>query len=331
MKSYLFTIYAVGLVFLLTACQTSPTPKATKTDNKDCESISHALGKTEVCDPPERVVALDSHVLDLLLALEVSPIGYAQPRYVASGNAGQSLDNIRYLGKYLTEPPVNIGTREQPSLETITQLNPDLIVGHGVSGQLHPKLSQIAPTVFPRQNWEAYQTQYSWQRELTLLGQLLNQEQKAQQVIKQHQQRLTQTKEQLKPIRQKHPRVLLLAMSGLNQMSVFTGETFPGTLLTQLGWELVLPKGKTPQYGEIPIGLETLPNLKPDLIIVMASGYTAVEAMEQQWQDHPLLQSLPAWKANNVYFVDYQLWSRIRGPLAAEQIFTQLQQQFPAN
>lgn len=316
-------IYAVGLLLLLTACNNPPPPNTTQT--KDCESISHALGKTEVCNAPERVVALDPHVLDLLLSLEVTPIGYAQPRYVASGKAGESLENIRYLGKYMSKPPVNIGTRNQPSLEAITQLNPDLIVGYGVSGQLYPKLSQIAPTVFPRQNWEDYQAQYSWQRELKLLGELLDQEQKAQQVLKQYQQQLSGAKAKLKPVIEKHPRVLLLAMSGVNKMSVFTEETFPGTLLTQLGWELATPQGKTPQYGEIPISLETLPSLEPDLIIVMASGYNSVEAIKQQWQKHSLLKSLPVWEENNVYFVDYQLWSRIRGPLAAEQIFTQLQ------
>lgn len=327
MKSHLFQISAVGLVFLLTACQNSPTPNS---NGKSCETITHPLGATEICEQPQRVVALDSHILDLLLALDIQPIGYAQPRYVASGKAGESLNNIRYLGNYLDEPPINIGTRNQPSLEAIARLNPDLIVGEGVDEKLYDQLSQVAPTVFPRKDIASYKAQFPWQKELKLLGEIFDREAKAQQILTEHQQRLAQSKEQLQPLTENQPRVLLLAMSALDRISVFTEETFPGTLLTELGWELAIPEGESPRYGEVPVSLETLPDLKPDLIIVMASGYTAVEAIEKQWQDHPLLQALPAWKANNVYFVDYQLWSRIRGPLAAEQIFTQLEEKLPA-
>ena len=114
----------------------------------------------------------------------------------------------------------------------------------------------------------------------------------------------------------------------LFRSEVFADETFAGALLQDLGFKLVTPEGLQASSSEIPISLETLPQLNSDRIIVMASGKSNVEKIEKVWQQNPILRSLPAFQAGQVYFVDYQLWSRIRGPIATKLIIKQIRSLF---
>ena len=295
-------------------------------DSSECQVVKHPLGKTQICGQPQRVVALEDDILDLLLSLGVQPIGYAESRHVASDNFGEPLQQIKYLGKYLKRSPINVGTGQQPSLETILRLNPDLILGIYESS-LHSKLSRIAPSLFPVQNWQAHVENYRWQQTLLVLGEIFKREQRAQQVIEEHQRRIARARADLEPI-SRDSSVLLLSMSGLDRIEVFTEKTHTGTLLTDLGFELVVPEGLQANYGQIQISLETLPQLNADRIIVMASGQSNVERIEKVWEQNPILRSLPAFQAGQVYFVDYQLWSRIRGPIATKLIIKQIRSLF---
>nr|WP_256387468.1 ABC transporter substrate-binding protein [Chroococcidiopsis sp. TS-821] len=147
--------------------------------------------------------------------------------------------------------------------------------------------SQIAPTL-PLSHSDRH-----WQDDLLTLGRVTHREQQAQQVIQDYNKRMTDTKEKFKALQGKQ--LLLLSISGLDSIEVFTKQTFAGNLLEELGFELVLPKLPV-RYGAIPISLELLP------------------------------QSLPAYQAKQVYFVDYHFWSRITGPIATELVIEQLQQ-----
>ncbi|PSO78701.1 MAG: hypothetical protein BRC44_10435 [Cyanobacteria bacterium QS_4_48_99] len=131
--------------------------------------------------------------------------------------------------------PDHVGTRQQPSLETILRLNPDLILkNYGADQSLYTRLSQIAPTLFFRDGSNNYQ----WQQGIRTIAQVTNREQRAQQVIKQHNQRIARARSELKSLT-RGSEILLLAMSGLDRIEVFTGETFAGDLLRNLGFKLV--------------------------------------------------------------------------------------------
>ncbi len=58
----------------------------------------------------------------------------------------------------------------------------------------------------------------------------------------------------------------------------------------------------------------------------MASGDSSVDQVRQVWESNSILQSLPAYQSNQVYFVDYQLWSRIQGAIAAELVIDQVRE-----
>jgi ferric hydroxamate transport system substrate-binding protein len=96
------------------------------------------MGSTEIVGTPERIVALDWSASEILLAMGVQPIAVAD------------LEGMKqYLRPEGLSPDiVDVGTIEEPNLEMITQLNPDLILGESLSqSRLYEILSSIAPTV----------------------------------------------------------------------------------------------------------------------------------------------------------------------------------------
>jgi iron complex transport system substrate-binding protein len=92
-------------------------------------------------------------------------------------------------------------------------------------------------------------------------------------------------------------------------------------LLQDLGFQVL-----NPEEGDssLNFSLEVLPQLGADMILVMPTGSNTIANAKQQWQNNPILQSIPASKAGKVYFMDYEL-TRIRGPIAAEIFINQLQ------
>ncbi|HEY9656340.1 MAG TPA: ABC transporter substrate-binding protein, partial [Crinalium sp.] len=162
-----------------------------------------------------------------------------------------------------------------------------------------------------------------WQDSLLKLGKALNREARAQQAIAHHQQQIALVRNDLKSVA-KRSRVLLLAMLAMNQIDIFTGDTYAGGLLKELGFQLIIPEHLPVQQQVINTSLETLPQLQTDTIIVMASGNSSVGSISKAWWNNAILRSLPASQTQRVYFVDYQLWSRIEGPIAAELILNQI-------
>lgn len=90
-----------------------------------------------------RVVSLEFLFTESLLALDVTPVGVADPRGYAHW--------VKYRADRLEggeSAGVSVGTREQPNLEAIAALHPDLIVAYAYRHErLFDALVRIAPTV----------------------------------------------------------------------------------------------------------------------------------------------------------------------------------------
>lgn len=291
----------------------SGTPQSQQSGS-GCQVIQHDAGETQLCGQPQQVVALDPHTLDILLSLNVQPIGYAEEERALLGRPqiGVPIAQIKYLGDRVKSSPTSVGTRLQPSLEAIAQLGPDLIVGENFNDLSYNNLVKIAPTLFLSGNGRD-----DWKQNLQVLGKALGRETVARQVIQQHNQHIASAKAQLAPIT-RQSNVLLMELSGLDGIEVYPNQTYPGDLLADLGFNLVLPGPVENLASSRKISLEVLPQLDADLIFVMASGENTVENAKAQWEKNPILRSLPPSQDGRVYFVDYQLWNRIRGPIAAE-------------
>lgn len=114
-------LVALGLsaALLLSACGTTETPSTEVAATGDTITLTDARGEViELDGPAERVVGTEWNVVEHLVALDVMPVGVADVAGYGAWVAGEPLD-----------PGVtDIGTRGEPSIETVISLQPDLVV-----------------------------------------------------------------------------------------------------------------------------------------------------------------------------------------------------------
>ena len=338
----------VGIVMslLIVACSNQTADDRQQYDSQalsltstNCQSWQHDRGETEVCGQPQKILALGPNMLELLLALEVQPVGYADYFSLPVSKFDRPSQQVPFLGERVTNQPVNLGSADDPSLETIAQLQPDLILGDVYSNQdEYALLSQIAPTLL-----FTYAVDDRWQEQIRLIAKALGKSERAETVIKEHLKRIAQTQKALQPIASKYPKVLMLGSERLGQgieIDPYNHDSYCSTLMADLGFQIVVPpnsEGKEGQGGNV--SLELLPQLVADLIFIQAynldlignSGQDVVKeqitSVKQQWNSNAIAQSLPASKSERVYFTSAYLCRAMPGPIGAEIFLTQLQQQ----
>ena len=317
----------------------------------DCRMIEHDAGTTEVCGQPQTIAVLNVYTLDLLLSLNMQPAGYAN---LLSTYQGEVFDNpsqqIPYLGDRITSQPVNLGSAGQPSLETLTLLKPDLIIGEIGSDDNYDLLSQIAPTLL----WQDRIAKDKWKESLQSLAVALGVGERAAEVMQQYEIRIANARADLANVVAAHPKLLLLAAHRLEEgISIIHAESYLGELLSKVGFQLV-PQTTTANTPNAPISIEALPTLnEADTIIILGWNFDVsdeqsetpappptnmaigdwleahqVESVRQDWETNAIAQSLTASQENQVYFATFYKWSGINGPISAELILEQLRQFF---
>jgi iron complex transport system substrate-binding protein len=332
------------LTFLTVACRNDNSAK--KSPSTNCQSVEHASGTTEICNQPQKIIAIGPNMLELLLALGIQPVGYADYFSLPASKFDRPSRQILFLGERVTNQPVNIGSADDPSLETIAQLQPNLILGDTYANQdEYDLLSQIAPTLL-----FTYAVDDQWQKQIRAIAQAVGKSEQAERVIQEHFQRITQTKQALQPIVDKSPRVLLLGSEKLDQgveIDPYNHDSYCSALLADLGFQIVFPpngEGKEGQGGKV--SLEMLPQLAADLIIVQ--GYNSdfsktkqdlvesqIAAVKQQWHNNAITQSLPASQSEDasaspserIYFTSAYLCRAMPGPIGAEIFLKRFQEQ----
>lgn len=311
----------VVIVFLLGGCNgENSAPQL----SSNCPIITHENGETPICQTPKQVVALSPYVLDLLLSLDIQPIGYSG----YSGFTGKVFDNpnaqIPYIGSHLTSQPINIGDRHNPSLETLMMIRPDVIIGEYWQGNdKYPLLSQIAPTILVNEE------KGGWRRDLMRVAKVFNRETQAQDVIKIRDNKIISARQQLNSIVATHPRILLLSSGSIVDgfYDYGTRSTIYSHLLKGIGFEIVTLKQSNQNINE-KVSLEAIPNVDTDIIIVIAwdmdkNNLNQWKQRKKEWANNPILSNLEVFKQGKVYFLDAHL-TMVRGAMAEDIILQNL-------
>ena len=304
---------------------------------EECQAIVHDAGETLVCGQPQTIATIGPNMLELLLALDVQPVGHAEYFPLPIPVFDQPARQIPYLGKRLTGQPRNIGTAHDPTLEAIAELKPDLILGDTLKNRdEYALLSQIAPTLLFTYN----DADQDWQDDLQAIAQALDRTDQADTVIANFHQRQTALRAAIAPQVAQRPNALLLLSQRLDQeIRLETRHSACGGLLEDLGFQVIVPKAleDSPQASHV-ISLEALLQLDADLIIIESfnsevntNAADPVEAqlqeVKQQWRENAIAQSLPASQNGHVYFTTVYLCHALLGPIGAEIFLEQLHQQ----
>ena len=300
--------FCIGLMIglMLAGCQQKAPIEPNLTPNIPTRAIEHAMGTSQVPIAPERVVVLDTTPLDAAIALEIQPVGTIRygdlPQYLGTG-----VNEIEVIGEY-----------NQPNLETIVRLNPDLILGaKSISARLYSKLSRIAPTVFI----EGAGYSWDWKNNFRLFAEAMGRADKAELLLADYQQQLVDLSslvDQLsKPIK------VSILSSTTTGLIAQTPTGFAGSILKEVGLERNEIQS-TEKQSFIKFSREDLEGADGDVIFLVYNPAWDDDSKSEFIED-PLWSKLKAVQQNAVCEVEGDIWASGRSILAANKILEDIE------
>lgn len=295
---------ALACAVVLTGCGSSETKnQAASQDSAQAaqkRTIKHELGETEITGEPKRVVALEFSFVDALWELGVTPVGIAHEKETdVEGLLGQKIEYT------------SVGTRQQPNLEVISTLKPDLIIGDlNRHKDIYKELQKIAPTIILKSRNSTYQENLT---SFTAIGEALNKQKEAEQRLVKHKAVIDELK---KNIPAGDSRTVMLGVFRADSLSAHGAKSFDGELLEMVGIKNAIQDAAEPT---VKISLEQMVQWDPDVIFLVEAD----DALLSEWKQNPLWNNITAVKNKEVYQVNRDLWTRYRGLKSAEKIVTE--------
>ncbi|MEM7768781.1 MAG: iron-siderophore ABC transporter substrate-binding protein [Pseudomonadota bacterium] len=264
------------------------------------DTISHAMGDTEVPDAAERVIILTNEGTEALLALGVTPVGAANswngdPWYahIADAMAG-------------VEP---VGKESAVNLELVAALEPDLILGNKQRHEeIYSQLSAIAPTVLSER------LRGDWRTNLELYAAALGLAEEGGALLSAYDATVTDLAEALGPARNEKVSVIRFLAGNIR---IYQLDSFSGVVLGDLGF--ARPENQNVPEFALRVGRESIPDMDGDRIFHFTwdnGNGEGLAAAEEALAD-PLWQALTAVEAGRVHAVDDAIWNTSGGILAA--------------
>jgi iron complex transport system substrate-binding protein len=289
------------IVILLSACGRNSEPfPITVQESGDVRIITHRFGESQVPQNPQRVVALGQEymladLLDAGINVVASNVNVID---IAGFEEGELEDIYLFLA-------------QEPNLETIASLNPDVIIGNDYFIQRigYNKLSGIAPTV-------AIDTEGEWRRTYAETLSVFGKADEAESNIMAYEARLSAIREEL------NANGKLISVGTIypdeSPAAWVDGPTAVPQLLLDLGFQLSPSPDEVEDFGirdgRVFFSLERLDLFAADTLILLQSNQ--VEGEEESLAEvkaNPLWANLPAVQANQVFVLDRLGYPGLRG------------------
>lgn len=320
-RSFL-TMLLLSLVLLISACG-STTTGTTAADNtaKPAEqaggkqpdtsapyTVKHAMGETTVKGTPKRVVVLVNDAVEASLALGFKPVGMVkawgvQPFY---DHLKDKLEGVQI-----------VGDENQPNLEAIAALKPDLIIGNKLRQEkIYAQLTSIAPTVFSeRTNSDALIN-------FKIYAEALNKKAEGDK-------QLADFDNKVKDLRTKlgdkiNTKISLVRFYIGDKVRIYYNDTFAGGIIKQVGLKRPEIQDK-PTFADI-IGKERIPDLEGDILFYFTLEDEKGETTktEKAWQEEALWKNLNVVKNGKAIKVNDGVWNSSGGIISANLLLDDL-------
>lgn len=214
--------------------------------------VTDSLGTELVFEQtPERVVVLGYSEYDTLKALGLEELVVGAPK-----------KNVpAYLGT-LSEKITDIGSLKEPNLETIAELEPDLIIATGRTAALAEELKQIAPVFVNRLDnvnfWESFKSTN------LNLATIFNQNEKAEAVITSLEEKVEQVKQTVADQNQ----TTLVLMLNEGNLSAFSSNSRFALIYQVLGFKAVDDSIEDGTHGQ-EVSYEGILSFNPERIFYL--------------------------------------------------------------
>ncbi|MEI2469823.1 Fe(3+) dicitrate ABC transporter substrate-binding protein [Peribacillus frigoritolerans] len=296
-------ILLFAIMVMLSGCnnsqKTTESEKTSdKTSNQEIRTIKHEMGETEIKDTPKKIVTLELSFVDSLNALGIKPIGISDDnkKEMITKLVGQEMDYT------------SVGTREQPNLEVISSLQPDLIIADAERHKgIYKDLQQIAPTIVLKSRESTYQENLD---SFKTIAKAVNKEDAAEKRLSEHEKTIKELKSKLTV---DSNMTVLPAVVRDTSFQAHTSSSYDGELLERMGLKNAIQQ----EQPHAEMNLEQLVEIDPDVLLL---ANNEGKLLTNEWKDNPLWKDLKAVKNGQVYSVDRDLWTRYRGVVSAEAI-----------
>ena len=194
-------------------------------DAKFPRTVKHFLGATTLDTAPTRVVVISTGQADVLLTLGVVPAG--STRGDGAETIPQYLKNAFPSYAKQLAAVVDVGSRTDPDVESVANLDPDLIVLNAAgkdAKSMYAALSAIAPTVATQG------TGLYWKQDFLLVADALGKTQQAQGILD----AFHRDAEALGAALTAKPTVSFLRLNG-DRLRVFGVPSFAGSIAEDAG------------------------------------------------------------------------------------------------
>ncbi|MCY1435373.1 Hemin-binding periplasmic protein HmuT [compost metagenome] len=211
-----------------------------------------------------------------------------------------------------------IGYQRALAAEGILALRPDILVGSSEMGP-PPVLEQLKASGVRIELLSAKADVPALQQNLTTLGQLLGQQNQAQALLSNYQQRLQQQAAVVKQARQQHPapRVLLLLSHSGGNLQVAGKDTLAAWMIEQAGGQSL---GEHTGYK--PVSSEAMLALDPQVILLAGSRLQGDAARNALLEQNPVLAQTQAGRDGRVLVIDPTLLVGGLGPRVPDTLAT---------
>lgn len=285
----------------LTACSSSTEAGSSSSSSAASASsapetvvITDNHGEVEVPYQPERVVALDNHVLQTLSDWDIELVA-----------AAKGLMGTGIWPEYQDDDAVlDVGTHREPDLEQVIAAEPDLIIGGSRFGDYYDQLSDIATTIETEPQDDELITD-GLVRQVTTLGEIFGKQDEAQQLTE----ALETATAEAKDAYDGSSTVLGLITSGgeISYAAPGTGRSV-GPVFTALDLvPAIEAEAEDSTHGD-DIAMEAVAQANPDWLIVLdrdgaldTEGYVAAQELIEGSE---LLSDVTAVKEGQVIYLD---------------------------
>ncbi|MCM3626812.1 iron-siderophore ABC transporter substrate-binding protein [Paenibacillus glycanilyticus] len=310
----------ICLALLLTACTAggnnanepsgTPPPSPSTEVQESSEptaypvTIKHLKGEYALEKKPEVIAVMDAKFADQLVALNEKPAGSVKA-------AGSDTDFPEYLRDRLTDVKL-LGTRDEPNLEAVLALQPDLILMTDFQEEAYENISKIAPTLM-------LDFDEDWRVTLDTMGKIMGKQAEAKAVEQAYEEKASKLKEQIAAKLGKETVALIRPRT--EGIRVHAPDHRTGAILYKdlgLNVPAFVAKAEDSSYE---ISLEAVSEIGADYYFLLSDAMFADSVKELETTN--IWKSLEPVKNDRVYKVDTTTWIAYYGPIANSMIIDQ--------
>ena len=316
MKAFLLLIISAVLV---AGCSSDKTEEkgAGGGSSENSVTIVGSNGEVKLDEPAEKVVVLEWTYAEDLLALGVQPAGMADI---------QEYHNWVNIDAELSNDVADVGGRQEPNLEAIAALEPDLIIGVSFRHDaMLADLEKIAPTVIfnPYPEDESIDLYEEMTTTFNEIAKAVNKTDEAGKVLAHLDEKYEEAKAEIEKANLKTKDVILtLAYTGPQapEIRVFTPNSMASQIIEKIGLKNVHVPDQFEIFGSSTFNVEGLTKYEDANYLYTVQDEDNVY---EQLKDNAVWKNLNFVKEDWLFNLGEDTWL-YGGPLSAETLLNQI-------